>query len=274
MSAAGPVLEAEGLTKRFPKRAGLLRRPVGMLVAVDHVDISIARGERLGLVGESGCGKTTLAKMLVGLLPPSEGTVRVGGRPYGALTRVEWLSTRRSVQMIFQHPQASLNPRRTVEETLAEPLLIHRLAEGPSGRRARVSALLAAVHVPERTRHRLPRELSGGECQRVGIARALAIDPDLLICDEPIASLGVSVGAKILELLRTLSQTRKMALLFISHDLGAVASLCERTAVMSRGRLLELAPTEQILERPSHPYTELLIRSASLDLDAVPGDSE
>ena len=269
MAPAEALLEARALTKEYPRYGGLLRRRVDTVHAVDQVSCSLSSADRLGLVGESGCGKTTLAKLLVGLVVPTSGEVLIQGRPLRSLRGTALLAARRRVQMIFQHPLNSLNPRLTVEEALSEPLQVHRLAKTARDRRKRIRELLASVRLPADYAKRLPRELSGGECQRVGIARALATSPDLLICDEPISSLDVSVGAKILELLRTISRERRMALLFISHDLGAVASVCERIAVMASGRWLEVGPTETILNRPSQPYTELLIRSAALDLDAA-----
>ena len=205
----------------------------------------------------------------MGLLAPTEGDVLIRGASFVRLRGAELLAARRAVQLVFQDPMNSLNPRMTIEETLSEPLVIHRLARSHTQRRHAVEELLAAVRLSPSYRRRLPRELSGGERQRVGIARALATSPEALICDEPIASLDVSVGAQILELLRSLCQSRRMALLFISHDLRAVASLCEQIAVMRQGRLLEMAPTDILLNRPSHRYTEVLIRSAELDLDAA-----
>jgi peptide/nickel transport system ATP-binding protein/oligopeptide transport system ATP-binding protein len=262
------LLEAVNVAKVYPLRSGVLRRPIGDVLAVDQVNCSIRRGERLGLVGESGCGKTTLAKLLIGLLRPSRGEVFILGEALPSLRGERLRAARRSIQFIFQDPMNSLNPRMTVEEILSEPLLIHRLTRGGK-RRARIEELLTAVQLPAAYLKRLPRQLSGGERQRIGIARALATNPDALLCDEPIASLDVSVGWQILELLRGICRAREMALLFISHDLRAVASLCDRIAVMRQGRFVEVAPTDQLLNHPGHPYTELLIRSATLDLDAA-----
>ena len=261
------LLEARDVSKLFRQRGNAFSPRGRTIRAVDRVSCSLRRGEALGLVGESGCGKTTLAKLLIGLLAPEEGDVTIHGQPFARLRGRQLQAARRVVQFVFQDPMNSLNPRLSVEDTLAEPLIIHHLADGPSDRRKRVEELLSAVQLPAAYRRRLPRELSGGERQRVGIARALATEPEALICDEPIASLDVSIGAQILELLRRVNRERGTALLF-SHDLRAVASLCEQVAVMKQGALLETAPTERLLSRPGHPYTELLIRSAELDLDA------
>ncbi len=266
---ADPILAVRSLGKSFPIHGGWLRRQTGRIEAVRDVTWSLAKGQTLGLVGESGCGKSTLAKLCVGLLSPTAGEVLLAGARLSGLRGGRARAARRLVQMVFQDPMGSLNPRMTAGELLGEPLAIHRLAPGRAARRRRVAELLETVQLPAAYAGRLPRELSGGERQRVGIARALAVEPAALICDEPVASLDVSVGSKILELLRSLRKHLGMAVLFISHDLGMVASLCERMAVMREGRLVELAPTRQLLTRPEDPYTRLLIRSSALDLDAV-----
>ncbi len=264
---AEPILIADKLSKTFSIRGGFWQGPAGKIEAVKEVSCELSAGQTLGLVGESGCGKSTLAKLLVGLLEPTSGEVRLKGQLFSKLKGSVLRMARRSVQLIFQNPTTSLNPRMRVESLLSEPLIIHRFVSSRTERVRRVEALLDRVQLPAHYRRRFPHELSGGERQRIGIARALAVEPQILICDEPIASLDISVGSQILQLLKQLHETKKMALVFISHDLGAVSSLCERIAVMQQGRLVEIAPTTQILKTPQLPYTQLLLRCAKLDLD-------
>ena len=259
------ILEARGLIKTFAIRAGLLRRAVGEVRAVDGVSLAIPAGGAVGLVGESGSGKSTLARIMIGLMAPTSGEVFASGVLLAGLRGDARRAFHRHVAMVFQDPTNSLDPRLRVDAIIAEPMRIHRTATGRA-LDERIDALLETVKLSARFRRRRPRELSGGERQRVGIARALATDPQLLICDEPIASLDVSVGAQILELLAQLRSQRRLALLMISHDLRAVAYLCETIAVMSRGKIVEQGPTAQLLDRPTHPYTQLLLRCASLDL--------
>ncbi len=262
---ADKLLEARGLKKVFSQRRGIFASQDTTVTAVEGVNLSLGQGETVGLVGESGSGKTTLARILVGLVKPDTGEVLLEGKPFfGSLGKIQ-REQRRKIQYIFQNPLTSLNPRLTVEEALREPLLVHHLVEREKISQ-RIDALLAMVQLPVSYRKRLPHQLSGGERQRVGIARALAVEPQVLICDEPIASLDVSVGVKILALLRSINSQQKTALLFISHDLRAVASLCNRILVMHRGKVIEEGATLQITQHPREPYTQLLLNSAALVL--------
>ncbi len=262
---ADKLLEARNLKKVFSQRRGIFASRDTTITAVEGVNVSLGQGEAVGLVGESGSGKTTLASILVGLLKPDAGEVFLEGNPFLSGSNEMQRRQRRKVQYIFQNPLNCLNPRLTVEEALREPLLVHRLIEqGKTSQR--IDALLAMVQLPANYRKRLPHQLSGGERQRVGIARALAVEPQILICDEPIASLDVSVGVKILALLSHINQQQKTALLFISHDLRAVAKLCRRIVVMHQGKVVEEGVTSQITQRPQQPYTQLLLSSAALNL--------
>lgn len=264
---AEPVLQAIQVQKSFRLRAKALQ-PASFVRAVDGASLELKAGECVGLVGESGSGKSTLAKLLIGLFKPDEGEIRVGGIARERLTPEQLKASHRRIQFVFQNPFNSLNPRMTVESILSEPLVIHG-TPAAALRAQRIKELLESVHLPADYHTRYPRQLSGGECQRVGIARALALLPEALICDEPIASLDVSIGSQILELLRQINEKHRTAILFISHDLRAVASLCQRILVMRQGRIIESQPTQALIQSPREAYTQLLLRSAALDLDAA-----
>jgi len=260
VSGGGPVplLEARGLTTLFPIRRGVLRRRVGAVHAVDGVSFDIHEGETLGLVGESGSGKSTTARTLLRLLEPTAGTVRFRGQDLGALRDDRLRATRREMQMIFQDPYASLNPRHTVQRIVREPLDIHRI--GTTGARgASVDELLERVGLEARHADRYPHEFSGGQRQRVGIARALATKPSLIVADEPISALDVSIQAQIVNLLQDLKADLGLTYLFIAHDLSMVRHVSDRVAVMVLGRIVEIGSTHEVFGRPLHPYTRALI---------------
>ncbi|WP_291295459.1 ABC transporter ATP-binding protein [Elioraea sp.] len=254
------LVEAHGLEMEFggPSLLAPRRRPVR---AVAGVDVTIARGEALGLVGESGSGKSTIGRLLLRLLRPTMGSVRFDGHDITALDRGAMRPLRRRMQMVFQDPFGSLNPRMTVGAAVADGMLLHGLATREEAR-GRVAALLARVGLPPEMAARPPRALSGGQRQRVAIARALAVEPEFLVADEPVSALDVSVGAAILALLRDLRAERGLALLFVSHDLGAVRALCDRVAVLYLGRVMEEAPAEALFRDPRHPYTRALLSAS------------
>lgn len=264
----GPLLAAEGLVVEFPVASGGLGGRA-VLRAVGGVDLSIGRGECHGLVGESGCGKSTLGRALLRLVPLAAGRLTFEGRDITRLPERALRPLRRRLQMVFQDPQASLNPRFTVAQAVAEPLAIHRLVPRRE-RRARVLALLASVGLDESVADRYPHELSGGQRQRVGVARALALEPRLIVADEPVSALDVSVQAQLLNLLADLRAQRELAFLFISHDLRVVRHLCDRVSVMYLGRIVERAPTDQLFASPSHPYTRALLASLPSLLPGAP----
>ena len=253
---SGHLLEARGLVKRYTARVGWKKRP---LLAVDGVSLHVDAGETLGLVGESGCGKSTLGRLLLHLEAPSAGEVFFDGQ---RVDKESVRTLRRSMQMVFQDANAALDPRLTILESVAEGLDIHRLCRTRAERRERVAALMERVGLEPAWMERFPHELSGGQRQRVGIARALAVEPRFLVCDEPVSALDVSARAQVLELLASLQRDLGLGCLFIAHDLAAVRQLSDRLAVMYLGRVVETGPAEEVLSRPLHPYTRMLIASA------------
>jgi len=255
-----PILTVRDLKKHFPIRKGVLRRVKGWVRAVDGISFDIPRGSTLGLVGESGCGKTTAARTILRLLEPTAGRIFFKGMPLHVLRGRRLRALRREMQIIFQDPYGSLNPRMTVEAIVGEPLVVHGVARGRQKRR-RVRELLERVELSPEYADQYPHEFSGGQRQRVGIARALALDPDLIICDEPVSALDVSVQAQIINLLADIQRERGISYLFIAHDLSVVEYLSDRVAVMYLGRIVEMAPSEDIYADPRHPYTEMLLDS-------------
>lgn len=253
-----PLLRVRGLRMHFPVVRGLLRRPAGTIKAVDDLDFEIARGEVLGLVGESGCGKSTVGRAILRLYDLTAGRVELDGKDIGGLSGKALRAIRPRMQMIFQDPQASLNPRMTVASIIAEPLDEHT-RPSRAGRRARVFELMDAVGLARGFASRYPHEFSGGQRQRIGIARALALNPDFVVCDEPIAALDVSIQAQVVNLLEDLRASFGLTYLFISHDLSMVRHLADRVAVMYLGKIVEIGPREAIYGFPLHPYTEALL---------------
>jgi len=253
------LLEVTNLKVHFPVRHGLFARAQHVVKALDDVSLTIAPGETLGLVGESGCGKTTLGRAIIRLIEPNSGRVVLDGEDITQLRGDELRRRRRKFQMIFQDPYGSLNPRMTVSQIIGEAIDIHRLAEGAAARRARINDLLRAVGLDPSHAERYPHEFSGGQRQRIGIARALAVEPKLIVCDEPVSALDVSVQAQIVNLLMDLQQQRGLAYLFIAHDLAVVEHISHRVMVMYLGRAVELAPSKKLVREPRHPYTQALL---------------
>jgi oligopeptide transport system ATP-binding protein len=252
-----PVLEVRDLKKYFPITRGVWQKTRGMLKAVDGISFDLYRGETLGLVGESGCGKTTAGRTIVRLYEPTGGSVRLHGQEIFSLSEREMLPVRSQIQMIFQDPYSSLNPRMTVGDTITEALEIHGLAE--DRRTERVGELLEMVGLSQEMAGRYPHEFSGGQRQRIGVARALAVQPKVIICDEPVSALDVSIQAQVINMLEELQEKLGLTYLFISHDLAVVRHISHRVAVMYLGKLVEVAPSDQIYDNPLHPYTEALM---------------
>ncbi len=259
-NGSDPILVVEGLKKYYPIRGGVLGGKVGEVRAVDGVSFSVRRGETLGLVGESGCGKSTLGRALNRLEEPTDGTVLFEGKDIAHASGKELLRLRRDIQMIFQDPYSSLNPRMTIGEIVREPLLVHRMGTKVEQVK-KVRDLLEIVGLAGDTLGRYPHEFSGGQRQRVGLARALALEPKLVIADEPVSALDVSVQSQVLNLMVRLQRERNLTYVFISHDLSVVEYISDTIAIMYLGKIVEVGPVESIFERPVHPYTRALIEA-------------
>ena len=253
------LLEVKNLKTWFPVRRGILQRTVGHVKAVDDVSFFVRRGETLGLVGESGCGKTTVGRSILRLIPNSGGEVRFDGKDVLGAGALEMRKLRREMQIIFQDPGGSLNPRMRVGRIIGEPLEVHGLTQGDDETRARVEELLVKCGLWKQAADRYPHEFSGGQRQRIGIARALSLNPRLIVCDEPTSALDVSIQSQILNLLADLQQEMGLSYLFISHDMAVIHHICDRVAVMYDGKIVESGTRDEIIRSPKHPYTQRLL---------------
>jgi len=258
VAGGAPLLEVRGLAKTFPVRAGALQRVVGQVRAVDGVDFEVRAGETLGLVGESGCGKTTVGRLILRLIEPTAGSVFFEGVDITKLSGSQLKSYRRKAQIVFQDPFASLDPRTPIGEAVGEGLRIHGIGTAKE-REEKVAKTLSMVGLRSESARRYPHEFSGGQWQRVGIARALILDPSLIVLDEPVSALDVSIQAQVLNLLSELQKELGLSYLFIAHNLGVVEHLCDRIAVMYLGKIVESAPAAELFKEPSHPYTRALL---------------
>jgi oligopeptide/dipeptide ABC transporter ATP-binding protein len=258
MNGTEPLVSVRNLRKEFPIRKGILSRQVGAVKAVNDVSFDVARGETLGVVGESGCGKTTTGRTILRLIEPTSGEIRFEGRDVKSMGTSELRALRREMQIIFQDPVSSLNPRMTVGAIIREGLTIHKLAEGAAAD-ARVRQLLQEVGLRPEYSNRYPHEFSGGQRQRIGIARALSVEPKFIVCDEPVSALDVSVQAQVINLLEDLQRDRELTYMFIAHDLSVVEHIADRVAVMYLGKIVELATAEDLYREPLMPYTQALL---------------